>query len=1599
LEVASEVIKARQLLPGMLALVIVLAVCTDAIGGPEEYPFLWQRRMPLRVINDPVVADLNADGEYEVVLSDVHGNLTALFASSGKRWWFSRICRVPLTAPVVGNFTGDGTWDIAVGAADGGLYLADGATGKIIGSCYVGDSIYSAPTVVPLPGEKRNGKDGVLIVDGQGTVFLYEFSSEVAVERWHVATSARITAPISVGHVRNPGKSEAVLGTATGEIWVIDVSRPENILKYQHPAGVPPATILALADLSGDGLDEIIFGDTSGNLYALQASEEGLRPLWRERPLFNVPASDPVLTDLNNDGNADIVVATADSVFAFEGTTGSKLWLKDYVLHFPLTTSLALIVTDEGGRFLTFGDEEGNWHVVNAADGKDAAYLLHKDVCAQTPLVLDASGNGKADIFCIVPNEHRAAVFSTPFSLPEKAGMIWQTRGGNLARNCQWDEGYFARVAAHNATLRQQVESELREAKTDMSSEKWEDALAAATQVLRINPQHREARWLRLYAWVRSHIALLLVYCAAGLLVLLCILLIGLRALQRYRTMKKADGSIMQGRLEEAAQLYRKVLAKDPVNQQANVSLALVLIKLDDFGRDSIGVFERAYRARPGDSAILKALATAYSRAALIDDNALKVYLDAIELFDERGVLEYLIGKIYQRKGQLELAARYFRNALRAGLDHDDVYKTLADVYLKLGFRSARSLAVFEHVYRANPSNHAYLEALCDAYVDAKKLDDEAQGIYEQVLAANPHYIPAMRQLAEIQIHSGAIKEASGFAQRILALDPENAHGLVLLSHCYLREGRNDPEALDIYERALAHFPEDREILKTIAQIYYSQERLDDEAIELYYRAYRANPKDVVILFALARVAREKNNAELSIKAIEQLNALGHWSHELALQIAEAYAKSSIVELKAERAYREAVKAYPHDMRYRTLLAHVLLKQGKTSPEAIAMYEAVLKSNPLDLAFGRQLVKSYNKNGRYDDTLGLAPQLLKTYPNDSDLQRSLAYANLYQNRLDEAIREYRTILERNPTDEEALVNLALAFAQQRKVDEASALYYQRALKIAPANEHLHMIMARVHAHRGDMALCVEEYKRALQAKPKIEEKIASDCLALLSQYAETLPLRWFLCHLLISVGRLKEAVEQLDTIFEDYPDQVKTIIECYEQIIAKDPRNVGAHLRKGIMLKIQGRLEEARDAIERAHALRPSDADVRAELQDLYQFLLNEHEDVDIRFKLAYLYYQEGDYDKAIGNYQKAGQDYRLEKESTKMLGKCFLAKGMLDLALQEFKKLSIDHELKDLLYDLATRYEGKNDLVGAKTVYKQLFAADIDYKDVRQKLDALAGSTSDPITFERTTILNSLSEEAKRRYELLDELGRGSMGIVYKARDNELEDVVALKILPDNLSNNPEAVARFKQEARSARRLSHRSIVRIHDIGEEMGRKYISMEYVDGTNLKDMMRKQGKLPYKSLVLYMRQICQALSYAHSIGIIHRDIKPANIMITRDDQVKITDFGIAKIMESTEATLAGMVIGTPLYMSPEQVEGRPVDNRADIYSLGVMFYELAAGYPPFGEGDLAYQHLHVEPKPLAGYPPEFVEVIMKCLKKNREERWSSVDEILVQLERL
>jgi serine/threonine-protein kinase len=256
---------------------------------------------------------------------------------------------------------------------------------------------------------------------------------------------------------------------------------------------------------------------------------------------------------------------------------------------------------------------------------------------------------------------------------------------------------------------------------------------------------------------------------------------------------------------------------------------------------------------------------------------------------------------------------------------------------------------------------------------------------------------------------------------------------------------------------------------------------------------------------------------------------------------------------------------------------------------------------------------------------------------------------------------------------------------------------------------------------------------------------------------------------------------------------------------------------------------------------------------------------------------------------------------------------------------------------------------------------------------------------------------EFSRRFEVIKEINRGSMGIVYKARDLTLDETVAIKVLNDYLCTDPEAVERFKAEARSARKLTHNNIVRIHDMFDLDGKKIISMEYIEGENLKTILARKSTFDEDIVLNYLMQICEGLAYAHRLHVVHRDIKPANIMTTERGQVKITDFGIAKLLTDHQTKAGTAIMGTPLYMAPEQIEGARIDHRCDIYSLGIMLYEMVTGTPPFHEGNIEYQHIHTAPAEInAGISAKLRRIIMRCIEKKPANRFHSVEEILTSI---
>ncbi|NDQ55849.1 MAG: tetratricopeptide repeat protein [Acidipila sp.] len=261
-------------------------------------------------------------------------------------------------------------------------------------------------------------------------------------------------------------------------------------------------------------------------------------------------------------------------------------------------------------------------------------------------------------------------------------------------------------------------------------------------------------------------------------------------------------------------------------------------------------------------------------------------------------------------------------------------------------------------------------------------------------------------------------------------------------------------------------------------------------------------------------------------------------------------------------------------------------------------------------------------------------------------------------------------------------------------------------------------------------------------------------------------------------------------------------------------------------------------------------------------------------------------------------------------------------------------------------------------------------------------------------------------RYRIECMLGEGGMGVVFKAHDLELDRPVALKLLRPELTPDPSALQRFKQELLLATKVSHKNILRIHDLGEAAGVKFISMAYVDGEDLSRLLKRDGKLPLERLTQIGRQLCAALEAAHGEGIIHRDLKPQNVLVNQNGDICVSDFGLAKSLEAGAAgmTRAGEYLGTPRYMSPEQVEGKPLDNRSDLYSLGLILYEMATGDVPFkGESTLQVMFQRVKEKPksprqLNPDTPAYLEkIIMRSLERNPEQRYQHAREIAADLE--
>ena len=289
-------------------------------------------------------------------------------------------------------------------------------------------------------------------------------------------------------------------------------------------------------------------------------------------------------------------------------------------------------------------------------------------------------------------------------------------------------------------------------------------------------------------------------------------------------------------------------------------------------------------------------------------------------------------------------------------------------------------------------------------------------------------------------------------------------------------------------------------------------------------------------------------------------------------------------------------------------------------------------------------------------------------------------------------------------------------------------------------------------------------------------------------------------------------------------------------------------------------------------------------------------------------------------------------------------------------------------------------------------------------ELETTAGRREATLTLQTPVFRLKRGTVLARRFEIIEEVGRGGMGAVYKAYDPQVDEVVAVKVLRPEIASEPEVVERFKNEIKLARQVAHRHVCRTYDIGQDGLMVFISMEYVAGEDLKSFIRRSGHINEAKAVDITRQVAEGLAEAHRLGVIHRDLKPQNIMIDRQGNVKVMDFGIAKSLQNSGRTGTGVIMGTPDYMSPEQADSRETDRRADIYALGGILFEMVTGRVPFeGDTPLSVVLKHKSEAPASSdslnvqVSPRLSRIILKCLEKDREKRYQSAEALLRDLQ--
>ena len=814
---------------------------------------------------------------------------------------------------------------------------------------------------------------------------------------------------------------------------------------------------------------------------------------------------------------------------------------------------------------------------------------------------------------------------------------------------------------------------------------------------------------------------------------------------------------------------------------------------------------------------------------------------------------------------------------------------------------------------------------------------------------------------------------------------------------------RTDAEAVTIYEKVYRDGNSPNEITQQLARSYALQSKDDLASLKLYQKAINIGLTDPSILQITGEFLVKRKEWANAASVLTQLITRGNASPETYVHLAHCFLQMQRQDDTALDVYQAAVASSPQDTTLVLALATFYSEKNKMDANACSIYEQALKMKPDLVTVRLVLSRAYLSQRKLTQCIDHCQYLVKRGIMDNEVMRLLAGVYVETEQWEEAGAIYDRLISQSPEEPEYIIGLARTYAGIHRLDKDAFEVYQKALKLNDELVSIWEQLFKIYVSYQDVNAVIRSAEKIIKLSPESSKSVIPELEKLALRFHADIRIPLLLGDIYCLTKQTEYAISSYDRIMEFSPakETIDRLINGFTRILEYDPNSRDVRMRRAKLFLQQDQIMNAIRDFEWIHEKDGSIPEVSDTLMSLYQSLLQSGQEIPplIHYNLGKIYEEEKLWQDAILEYQQSAKITEFMEKSSIGMARCFLEMKKLDIAAEQLTKVSLTEEVKDVMYNLANAYRQSENFDKAMDILDKIYEVDSKYRDVGVMLKETKMRSMEA-QMEKTTIPKSGQTPVKAsRYKIIEEIARGGMGIVCCAMDTVLNEMVALKMLPQDLAQDPQILERFLREVKSTRKLVHRNIVRVYDIVEENGNKYISMEYVVGKNLRQLLREKGRLPEQEVAGIIRQVCLALQEAHEQGIVHRDIKPANIMIDSTNTVKVMDFGIAKMQDAQKLTQTTDFLGTPLYMSPEQTQGLQIDQRSDIYSLGILMYEMLSGDVPFNKGNIGYQHIHVVSPPPTHSSKEMQEIVMKCIEKKPEKRYQDANQLRETLEKL